>query len=73
MLKKYPSEARRKTEPASAWLNPGGWLMLEIGYDQAARAADCAHGAGAYDVVEIHKDFAGLDRNICLRKAPVSE
>ena len=58
---------------APEWLKPGGWLMLEIGYDQAARAADCAHGTGAYDTVEIHKDFAGHDRNICLSKAPVSE
>lgn len=50
------------------WLRPGGWLVCEIGYDQAARASDLFEGARYADVA-VHRDLAGHDRIIEGRKA----
>lgn len=46
---------------ASAHLNPGGWLLLEHGYDQdaACRALLTAHG---FSRVASHPDLAGIQR-----------
>ncbi|MGH2751723.1 MAG: peptide chain release factor N(5)-glutamine methyltransferase [Actinomycetota bacterium] len=50
------------------WLRPGGWLVCEIGHDQAARASDLLEGA-RYREVAVHRDLAGRDRIIEGRKA----
>jgi release factor glutamine methyltransferase len=49
-------------------LRPGGWLVLEIGYDQGA-AVQQLLGAKGYAQVEIRKDLSGLDR-IALAQRP---
>lgn len=39
----------------------GGYLMLEIGYDQGESVAGLLRDAG-FENVEVHRDYAGLDR-----------
>ncbi len=46
---------------AAGWLNPGGHLMVEIGYDQGAAVSALLLEAGFEDVA-VHRDLNGLDR-----------
>lgn len=46
---------------APAHLNPGGWLLLEHGYDQAEAVAGILAGAGFDDPISI-ADLAGIAR-----------
>ncbi len=46
---------------ARAYLKPGGWLLLEHGYDQGGRVAEILRTA-AYCEVQTFQDLAGLDR-----------
>lgn len=43
------------------YLNEGGWLLFEIGYDQGTDVSQLMEQAG-YTEIEIVKDLAGLDR-----------
>lgn len=53
---------------APSWLQPGGWLVLEIGTGQGAQIAPLLAAAGLVDV-EIRPDLAGHDR-IALARRP---
>ena len=44
-----------------SYLNPGGYLIFEIGYDQGAEVSARMEQAG-YQGVKVIKDLAGLDR-----------
>jgi release factor glutamine methyltransferase len=46
---------------ASDWLNPGGRLWLEHGYDQSARVKQALEQAGLIDIQQ-HIDLAGIPR-----------
>jgi release factor glutamine methyltransferase len=46
---------------ASAYLKPGGWLLVEHGYDQQEAVAQLFRGAG-FQGVECRFDLAGLPR-----------
>ena len=46
---------------AGDYLEDGGWLCLEIGYDQGEDLRKMMAEAG-YEDVEIIRDLAGLDR-----------
>ena len=46
---------------AVAQLNPGGWLLLEHGFDQAAAVRTLLHEAGLADVAS-WTDIAGIER-----------
>jgi release factor glutamine methyltransferase len=46
---------------AAEWLQPGGWLVLEIGTGQGAAVAALLTAAGLHDV-EVRADLAGHDR-----------
>lgn len=46
---------------APACLAPGGWLLLEHGYDQAQSVCDLLQGAGFADV-QSRRDLAGIAR-----------
>lgn len=46
---------------AADWLRPGGWGLVEIGYDQGAAVSALFLEAGFEDVV-VHRDLNGLDR-----------
>ncbi len=52
---------RRITDEAREHLLPGGWLIFEIGWDQAEDVSRLMQGAG-YTEVRVKKDLAGLDR-----------
>lgn len=52
---------RRITERASDFLETGGCLMLEIGYDQGNEAAGMLAKNG-FDEIKVLRDLAGLDR-----------
>jgi release factor glutamine methyltransferase len=52
---------RKITECAGTYLNPGGWLLYEIGCSQGADVAFLLEQAG-FTAVRIVKDLAGLDR-----------
>jgi release factor glutamine methyltransferase len=49
---------------SSRWLRPGGWLLLELGGDQAAPLRKLALAAG-FDTAEVMTDEDGLPRAIC--------
>jgi release factor glutamine methyltransferase len=52
---------RRLAPRAGHWLAPGGWLLCEIGEDQAEAAAALLTAAGLTEVA-VHPDLAGRDR-----------
>lgn len=52
---------QRITEEAPAYLNDGGWLLLEIGWDQGPAVRQLLADAG-FKQTEIIKDMSGLDR-----------
>lgn len=52
---------RRIVADAPRHLVPGGWLLLEHGYDQAAALRELLAAAGFADI-EQHRDLAGIDR-----------
>jgi len=59
---------RRISAEAPQNLKAGGFLILEIGSDQAEAVSELLDEAGVYDEVEVHKDLAGLDRVIICKK-----
>jgi release factor glutamine methyltransferase len=52
---------RRFIPDASGFLKPGGWLALEIGYDQASQVRFCLEKSG-FTEIGIHKDLGGIAR-----------
>ena len=52
---------RRIIEDAKAYLEDGGWLLFEIGYDQAEPVTRLMDQAG-YSEIHGNKDLSGLDR-----------
>ena len=52
---------RRITASAQDYLNEGGWLLVEIGYDQGQDVSKLFTDAGFKDV-EVVQDLAGNDR-----------
>jgi len=52
---------RRLVSQAAGVLRPGGRILLEIGFDQAARVVDTLKGCGFSETV-VHKDLGGRDR-----------
>ena len=56
-------------EQAAEHLAPGGWLLMEIGFDQGEAVRGLLELAGHYVGIECLRDLAGLDRIIRCRKA----
>lgn len=52
---------RKIVDASVQYLNPGGWLIFEIGYDQGEAVSGMMKDAG-YGNVRVLKDLAGLDR-----------
>ena len=57
---------------SSDFLKPGGYLLLEMGCDQAAGVESAARNAKVFEPVEIVKDYAGLDRVAIMKKSGTS-
>lgn len=53
---------------ADSWLRPGGWLLLEIGYDQRMRVEAMAGESGHYVDVHFRRDYGGNDRVVSMRR-----
>lgn len=49
------------SEQAKDFLNPGGWLMFEHGYNQAVRVRDLLQQAGFTEVASL-QDLSGIER-----------
>lgn len=64
-------DIREIIDTASTHLRPGGWLVLEIGADQADAVAGLLRRRG-YDDVSVHPDLAGRDRVAVARRAGAS-
>jgi release factor glutamine methyltransferase len=60
---------RTLARQAHAHLMPGGWLLLEHGYDQAAAVATILTEAGFCEIA-CRRDLAGHDRVTECRAAP---
>lgn len=54
---------RRICAEAKRFLNPGGRLLFEIGYDQGEEVSEILITEG-YVSIEVRKDYAGLDRMV---------
>ena len=54
---------RKMIPQASRYLEPGGWLIVEIGYDQREPVAEL-FGRYGFSGIECRQDLAGLDRVI---------
>ncbi len=58
---------RRLTAEAREYLHPGGWLLMEIGYDQKDAVSSLLEEAG-YEEIQAVQDLAGCDRVVMGRK-----
>ena len=58
---------RRFVPRAAARLEPGGWLLLEVGRDQADAVAELCRGAGLADVGR-RRDLGGVERVVYARR-----
>ena len=63
-------DLRRIAAVAPAFLTPGGWLMMEHGYDQAAAVRALLTAQGFAEVASA-RDLAGIER-ITLGRSPMS-
>lgn len=52
---------RALIEASRSLLVPGGWLLLEHGYDQAQAVRELFH-SNAYENIETRRDLAGIER-----------
>lgn len=59
---------RRIVEGAIRVLKPGGFLMMEIGYDQGKAVCGLLESAAAFEAIGVRKDLGGRDRVILARK-----
>jgi len=55
---------RRFIPDAFHHLHPGGWLVLEIGHDQASQVAGFLRSSG-FDQIEVKADLSGVPRFPC--------
>lgn len=60
LIREFIPAARRQ-------LNPGGWLVMEIGHDQASQVSEMLHAASFTDI-HVHSDLSGVDRFPAARK-----
>lgn len=54
---------------AHKFLNKGGKLLLEIGYDQKKAVDEIIKETGRYEKTYFKKDYSGFDRVVCTTKA----
>ena len=62
-------EIRRIARQVPSVLKHGGWFFMEIGADQGEAVSAIFKGAGVYDSLAVHIDYAGLPRVFQARRA----
>ncbi|MFQ5956887.1 MAG: N5-glutamine methyltransferase family protein [Candidatus Brocadiales bacterium] len=58
---------RRIVAEAHKWLRPGGWLILELGEDQADSVKDLIYKDRHFRDIKTTKDLQGIERIIIAR------
>jgi release factor glutamine methyltransferase len=53
---------------AQQYVRGGGWVLLEVGDQQAPQVAALVEATGAYDRIETIKDFNGIERVVRARR-----
>jgi release factor glutamine methyltransferase len=53
---------------AQQYVKEGGWVLLEVGDQQAPQVAALVEETGAYDRIETIKDFSGMERVVRARR-----
>jgi len=53
---------RRLLPAVAGCLNPGGWLLVEVGFGQAAQVAELFAAAPGLEEIFVARDLAGIDR-----------
>jgi release factor glutamine methyltransferase len=53
---------------AHGYLRPGGWLALEVGPGQAHQVQESLQKTGAYDRLELIRDYHGINRVVRARR-----
>ena len=56
---------------APDYLKPGGWVMMEIGWDQWPEICKIIDVVDRYDDRTVRQDYSGHDRIVRLRKKPL--
>jgi release factor glutamine methyltransferase len=59
---------RPLAQEAHRYLQPGGWLALEVGLGQAGVVRQLLRDTGAYERLEIIRDYGGIERVVRARK-----
>jgi release factor glutamine methyltransferase len=59
---------RRLLEQASAYLKPGGAVLMEVGLGQAAAVCRHAEESGWFQTYAVLQDQGGIDRVVCFEK-----
>jgi release factor glutamine methyltransferase len=62
------SHIRKILEKAPGFLNPGGWLMIEMDPDQTDSAIQIISNNDGYSTGQVIKDFSSKDRVVIARK-----
>lgn len=60
---------RKIAQYAPRYINSGGWLILEVGKDQAPAVRDMLSETNAFDTITVHKDLAGIERIVAAQRA----
>jgi release factor glutamine methyltransferase len=55
-------------QQAQQYVKGGGWVLLEVGDQQAPQVAALVKETGAYDRIETIKDFSGMERVVRARR-----
>ena len=59
---------RRIIKDAPRYLTPGGFLLMEIGYGQAAKIKNIFDEYGGFTDIEVKKDLSGIERVMMAKK-----
>lgn len=59
---------RRLLRQAPAYLKPGGVLLMEVGFGQAAAVCRQAEESGWFRTYDVLRDEGGIDRIVCLER-----
>jgi release factor glutamine methyltransferase len=59
---------KRIAGEAPGYLNEGGIILLEIGFRQADKVDSILRNEGKFDIIEIIRDYSGIERVIAAKK-----